>query len=245
MCQFIRPDKDEFKNIPSESIDYAVIEKCPGSRFTVKMVELNAGWNDLGAWEAVWQVGHKDQDKNVTSGDVMLSDSKNCLVYSSGRLVSAVGLENIVIVETPDAILVADKSKSQDVKNIVAQLGSKNDGLKDLHRKVSRPWGWYDSIDHGESFKVKRIQVNPGASLSLQKHYHRAEHWVVVKGTAEITNGDQVITLQENQSTYIPKGQTHRLSNPGSGPLEIIEIQTGSYLGEDDIVRFEDSYGRK
>lgn len=245
LCRFIRPGKEEFKNIPSESIDYAAIEKCPGSRFTVKMVELDAGWNDLGAWEAVWQVGHKDQDENVTSGDVMLSDSKNCLVYSSGRLVSAVGLENIVIIETPDAILAADKSKSQDVKNIVAQLGLKNDGLKDLHRKVSRPWGWYDSIDQGECFKVKRIQVNPGASLSLQKHQHRAEHWVVVKGIAEITNGDQVVTLNENQSTYIPKGQTHRLANPGSGPLEIIEIQTGSYLGEDDIVRFEDSYGRK
>lgn len=245
LCQFIRPGKEEFKNIPSESIDYAVIEKCPGSRFAVKMVELNAGWNDLGAWEAVWQVGRKNQDKNVISGDVMLSDSKNCLVYSSGRLVSAVGLENIVIIETPDAILVADKAKSQDVKNIVAQLGLKNDGLKDLHRKVSRPWGWYDSIDQGEGFKVKRIQVNPGASLSLQKHQHRAEHWVVVKGVAEITNGDQVITLKENQSTYIPKNQNHRLSNPGSRPLEIVEIQTGSYLGEDDIVRFEDSYGRK
>ena len=245
LCQFIRPGKEEFKNIPSESIDYAVIEKCPGSRFAVKMVELNAGWNDLGAWEAVWQVGRKNQDKNVISGDVMLSDSKNCLVYSSGRLVSAVGLENIVIIETPDAILVADKAKSQDVKNIVAQLGLKNDGLKDLHRKVSRPWGWYDSIDQGEGFKVKRIQVNPGASLSLQKHQHRAEHWVVVKGVAEITNGDQVITLKENQSTYIPKNQNHRLSNPGSRPLEIVEIQTGSYLGEDDIVRFEDTYGRK
>jgi mannose-1-phosphate guanylyltransferase/mannose-6-phosphate isomerase len=244
LCQFIRPGKEEFKNIPSESIDYAVIEKCPGSRFTVKMVELNAGWNDLGAWEAVWQVGHKDQDKNVTSGDVMLSDSKNCLVYSSGRLVSAVGLENIVIIETPDAILVADKAKSQDVKNIVSQLGSKNDELKDLHRKVSRPWGWYDSIDQGENFKVKRIQVKPGASLSLQKHQHRAEHWVVVKGIAEITNGDQVINLKENQSTYIPKGQNHRLANPGSGPLEIIEVQSGGYLGEDDIVRFEDIYKR-
>jgi mannose-1-phosphate guanylyltransferase/mannose-6-phosphate isomerase len=242
--QFIRPGKEEFKNIPSESIDCAVIEKCPGSRFTVKMVELDAGWNDLGAWEAVWQVGHKDQDKNVTSGDVMLSDSKNCLVYSSGRLVSAVGLENIVIIETPDAILVADKSKSQDVKNIVAQLGSKNDELKDLHRKVSRPWGWYDRIDQGENFKVKRIQVKPGASLSLQKHQHRAEHWVVVKGVAEITNGEQVITLKENQSTYIPKGQTHRLANPGCDPLEIIEVQSGKYLGEDDIIRIEDTYGR-
>lgn len=244
LCQFIRPGKEEFKNIPSESIDYAVIEKCPGSRFTVKMVELDAGWNDLGSWEAVWQVGNKDQDKNVTSGDVMLSDSKNCLVCSSDRLVSAVGLENIVIIETPDAILVASKSKSQDVKNIVAQLGSKNDELKDLHRKVSRPWGWYDSIDQGENFKVKRIQVKSGASISLQKHQHRAEHWVVVKGVAQITNGDQVIILQENQSTYIPKGQIHRLANPGNGPLEIVEIQTGSYLGEDDIIRMEDTYGR-
>ncbi len=244
LYQFIRPGKDEFQNIPSESIDYAVIEKCPGSRFPVKMVELDAGWNDLGAWEGVWQVGHKDKDKNVVSGDVMLSDSKNCLVYSSGRLVSAVGLENIVIIETSDALLVADKSKSQDVKNIVAQLGSKNDELKDLHRKVSRPWGWYDSIDQGENFKVKRIQVKPGASLSLQMHHHRAEHWVVVKGVAEITNGDQVLTLNENQSTYIPQGQTHRLSNPGDGPLEIIEVQSGGYLGEDDIVRFEDIYKR-
>jgi mannose-1-phosphate guanylyltransferase/mannose-6-phosphate isomerase len=242
--RFIRPGIKEFKNIPSESIDYAVIEKCPGSQFPVKMVELDAGWNDLGAWEAVWQVGNKDEDKNVISGDVMLSDSKNCLVYSSSRLVSAVGLENIVIIETPDALLVADKSKSQDVKNIVAQLGSKNDELKDLHRKVPRPWGWYDSIDQGENFKVKRIQVKPGASLSLQKHHHRAEHWVVVKGIAKITNGDEVITLKENQSTYIPKGQTHRLTNPGSTPLEIIEVQSGEYLGEDDIIRIEDTYGR-
>ena len=241
---FIRPGKEEFKDIPAESIDYAVIQKCPGSKFTVKMVELDAAWNDLGAWEAVWQVGNKDGDQNVVSGDVMLSDSKNCLVYSSGRLVSAVGLDNIIIIETPDALLVADKSKSQDVKNIVVQLGSKNNELKDLHRKVSRPWGWYDSIDAGESFKVKRILVKPGASLSLQKHHHRAEHWVVVKGVAEITNGEQVITLQENQSTYIPKGQTHRLANPGCDPLEIIEVQSGEYLGEDDIIRIEDTYGR-
>ena len=242
--QFIRPGKEEFKDIPAESIDYAVIQKCPGSRFTVKMVELDAGWNDLGAWEAVWQVGNKDVDKNVVSGNVMLVDSKNCLVYSSSRLVSAVGLDNIVIIETPDALLVADKSKSQDVKNIVVQLGSTNHELKDLHRKVSRPWGWYDSIDQGENFKVKRILVKPGASLSLQKHHHRAEHWVVVKGVAEITNGEQVITLQENQSTYIPKGQTHRLANPGCDPLEIIEVQSGEYLGEDDIIRIEDTYGR-
>ena len=242
--QFIRPGKEEFQDIPSESIDYAVIQKCPGSRFTVKMVELDAGWNDLGAWESVWQVGNKDVDKNVISGNVMLEDSKNCLVYSSSRLVSAVGLDNIIIIETPDALLVADKSKSQDVKNIVVQLGSTNNELKDLHRKVSRPWGWYDSIDEGESFKVKRILVKPGASLSLQKHHHRAEHWVVVKGVAEITNGEEVITLKENQSTYIPKGQTHRLANPGCDPLEIIEVQSGEYLGEDDIIRIEDTYGR-
>lgn len=242
--RFIRPGAEEFKNIPSDSIDYAVVEKCPGSRFPVKMVGLDAGWNDLGAWEAVWQAGNKDADQNVVSGDVMLSDSKNCLVYSSGRLVSVVGLENIVIIETADALLVVDKAKSQDVKNIVTQLGSKNDELKDLHRKVSRPWGWYDSIDQGENFKVKRIQVKPGASLSLQKHQHRAEHWVVVKGVAEITNGDQVIILEQNQSTYIPIGQTHRLTNPGSEPLEIIEVQSGEYLGEDDIIRMEDAYGR-
>lgn len=242
--RFIRPGEDEFKDIPGESIDYAVIEKCPGSRFSVKMVELNAGWNDLGAWEAVWQVGSKDLEKNVVSGEVMLSDSKNCLVYSSSRLVSAVGLENIIIIETPDAVLVIDKSKSQDVKNVVKQLGSTNNELKDLHRKVSRPWGWYDSLDQGEGFKVKRIQVNPGASLSLQKHQHRAEHWVVVRGVAEITNGDRLIILNENQSTYIPKGQIHRLKNPGNSPLEIIEVQSGEYLGEDDIVRSEDSYGR-
>jgi len=242
--QFIRPGKDEFKDIPSDSIDYAVIEKCPGSRFSLKMVELDADWNDLGAWDAVWQVGKKDADKNAVFGDVMLSDSKNCLVYSSGRLIGAVGLDNIVIVETPDALLVTDKSKSQDIKNIVAQLGAKKDQSKDLHHKVYRPWGWFNSIDHGENFKVKRIKVKPGASLSLQMHHHRAEHWVVVKGVAKVTIGDQVITLGENQSTYIPKGKIHRLTNPGSSNLEIIEVQSGEYLGEDDIVRFDDLYGR-
>jgi mannose-1-phosphate guanylyltransferase / mannose-6-phosphate isomerase len=242
--QFIRPGANEFKNIPSESIDYAVIEKCPGSRFLVKLVELDAGWSDLGSWDAVWQIGNKDEDKNVVSGDVILLDSKNCLIHSSARLVSAVGLENMVIVETADALLVAHKSMSQDIKNIVNQLDFRKDELKDLHRKVIRPWGWYDSIDQGENFKVKRIQVNPGASLSLQKHQHRAEHWVVVKGTAEITNGDQVFTLKENQSTYIPQGQTHRITNRSTESLEIIEVQSGDYLGEDDIIRFEDTYGR-
>jgi len=242
--QFIRPDKELCSSIPGESIDYAVIEKCPGSDYQIKMVELNAGWNDLGAWDAVWQVGNKDAEGNVTSGDAILSDTKNTLVHTSSRLVSVVGLDNVIVIETADAVLVADRSKSQNVKHIVNRLQAQNRDEKNLHRKVVRPWGWYDSIDEGERFKVKRIQVKPGASLSLQMHHHRAEHWVVVKGTAEITNGNQVITLTENQSTYIPQGQTHRLANPGRTPLEIIEVQSGSYLGEDDIVRFEDTYGR-
>jgi len=241
---FIRPGKEEFKNIPSESIDYAVIEKCPGSRFPIKMVELDAGWNDLGAWDAVWQVGKQDEQGNVTSGDTLVTNSKNSLIHASTRLVSAVGVENLIIVETADAVMVADRKNSQDVKNIVNQLDAQKREEKNLHRKVARPWGWYDSVDEGERFKVKRIQVKPGASLSLQMHHHRAEHWIVVKGVAEITNGDQVIMLTENQSTYIPQGQTHRLANPGKTPLEIIEVQSGSYLGEDDIVRFEDTYGR-
>ncbi|QWE24968.1 mannose-1-phosphate guanylyltransferase/mannose-6-phosphate isomerase [Polynucleobacter sp. AP-Elch-400A-B2] len=241
---FVRPAREFFSSIPSESIDYAVIEKCAGSKYTVKMVELDAGWNDLGAWDAVWQVGKQDDQGNVTSGDTMITDSKNSLVHASSRLVSAVGVENLIIVETADAVLVADRQKSQDVKHIVKRLETQKREEKNLHQKVSRPWGWYDSIDQGDRFKVKRIQVNPGASLSLQMHHHRAEHWIVVRGVAEITNGDQIITLTENQSTYIPQGQTHRLANPGKTPLEIIEVQSGGYLGEDDIVRLEDVYGR-
>ena len=228
----------------SESIDYAVIEKCPDSYYQIKMVELNAGWNDLGAWNAVWQVGNKDAQGNVTSGDALLGDTTNSLVHASSRLIAAVGLNNIIVIETADAVLVAERSKSQDVKHIVNQLEAQQREEKNLHRKVARPWGWYDSIDQGERFKVKRIQVKPGASLSLQMHHHRAEHWIVVKGTAEITNGDKVIMLTENQSTYIPQGQTHRLANPGKTTLEIIEVQSGSYLSEDDIVRLEDTYGR-
>jgi mannose-1-phosphate guanylyltransferase/mannose-6-phosphate isomerase len=208
------------------------------------MIELNAGWNDLGAWDAVWQVGNQDGSGNVITGDTIIINSKNSLVHSSGRLVGAVGVDNLIIVETADAVLVVDRKNSQDVKNIVNQLDLQKRVEKNLHRKVARPWGWYDSVDEGERFKVKRIQVKPGASLSLQMHHHRAEHWIVVRGIAEITNGDQVITLTENQSTYIPQGQTHRLSNPGQTPLEIIEVQSGDYLSEDDIVRFEDSYGR-
>jgi mannose-1-phosphate guanylyltransferase/mannose-6-phosphate isomerase len=189
-------------------------------------------------------VGQQDKDGNVTSGDTLITNSKNSLVHASSRLVSVVGVENLVIIETADAVLITDRKNSQDVKNIVTQLETQGREEKNLHRKVARPWGWYDSVDEGERFKVKRIQVKPGASLSLQMHHHRAEHWIVVKGVAEITNGDQVITLTENQSTYIPRGQIHRLANPGNTPLEIIEVQSGSYLGEDDIVRFEDTYGR-
>ncbi len=242
---FIRPDKECFNAIPSESIDYAVIEKCPGSTFPIQMVPLEAGWSDLGAWEAVWQVGSPDAQGNVTRGDVVLDQTSNSLIYSSNRLVSTVGVNNLVVVETADAVLVADRTNSQEVKAIVKQLEQAGREEKNLHRKVSRPWGWYDSVEEGERFKVKRIFVKPGASLSLQMHHHRAEHWIVVKGVAEVTNGDRVITLHENQSTYIPQGQTHRLANPSTEPLEIIEVQSGSYLGEDDIVRFEDTYGRQ
>jgi mannose-1-phosphate guanylyltransferase/mannose-6-phosphate isomerase len=241
---FVRPDKALFTAVPSESIDYAVIEKCTTSNYSVKMVELDAGWSDLGAWDAVWQVGKQDAQGNVTSGDTMLTNTKNSLVHASSRLVGVIGIENLIIVETADAVLVIDKKNSQDVKSIVSQLESQQREERNLHRKVARPWGWYDNVDEGERFKVKRIQVNPGASLSLQMHHHRAEHWIVVKGVAEITNGDMVISLEENQSTYIPRGQTHRLANPGETSLEIIEVQSGSYLGEDDIVRFEDTYGR-
>ena len=241
---FVRPDKALFAAIPSESIDYAVMEKCPGSAHAIRMVPLNAGWNDLGAWDAVWQVAAHDEHGNAAQGDAIIRDSRNTLVHATSRLVGAVGLEDVVIVETPDAVLVADRARSQEVKQIVGTLTAQKREEHALHRKVHRPWGWYDSIDHGPRFQVKRIMVKPGASLSLQMHHHRAEHWIVVSGTAEVTNGDKTIVLSENQSTYIPLGQVHRLANPGKVPLEIIEVQSGSYLGEDDIVRFEDTYGR-
>jgi mannose-1-phosphate guanylyltransferase/mannose-6-phosphate isomerase len=241
---FMRPGKAEFEAIPSESVDYAVMEHCPGSAFPIQMVPLDAGWSDLGAWDAVWQVQPKDEHGNAHVGDVLHIGSHNTLVHASSRLVSLVGVSDLVVVETADAVLVASKANSQDVKHIVSQLTAQKREEHTLHRKVHRPWGWYDSIDEGGRFKVKRIQVKPKASLSLQKHHHRAEHWIVVTGTAEITNGEKVLTLTENQSTYIPLGEVHRLANPGSIPLEIIEVQSGSYLGEDDIVRFEDTYGR-
>ena len=243
--RFVRPGKAEFAQVPSESVDYAVMERCPGSDIDIRMVPLAAGWNDLGAWDAVWQVAPKDAQGNTSVGDVMLQDSSNTLVHATSRLVSVVGLDDVVVVETPDAVMVADRSRSQDVKKIVQSLDKGQRNEHTLHRKVHRPWGWYDSIDNGPRHQVKRIMVKPGASLSLQMHHHRAEHWIVVSGTAEVTNGDKVLILSENQSTYIPLGQTHRLANPGKVPLEIIEVQSGSYLGEDDIVRFEDTYGRQ
>ena len=243
-AKFVRPGKAEFAAVPSESVDYAVMERCPGTDIPLRMVALDAGWNDLGAWEAVWQVADKDVNGNAFVGDALIADSRNTLVHATSRLVGVVGLTDIVVVETPDAVLVSDRARSQEVKQIVNRLGAEQRGEQALHRKVHRPWGWYDSIDNGPRHQVKRIMVKPGASLSLQMHHHRAEHWIVVSGTAEIVNGDKTILLTENQSTYIPLGQTHRLANPGKVPLEIIEVQSGSYLGEDDIVRFEDTYGR-
>ena len=242
--RFVRPTREAFLAVPSESVDYAVMEKCPGSRFDIRMVPLDAGWNDLGAWDAVWQVADKDAAGNSGVGDVIFEDSRNTLVHASGRLVTTLGVDDIVVVETADAVLVADRQRSQDVKKLVSRLDKDRRTEHALHRKVHRPWGWYDSVDAGPRFQVKRIMVNPGATLSLQMHHHRAEHWIVVQGTAEVTCGDRKMILTENQSTYIPLGETHRLANPGKLPLEIIEVQSGSYLGEDDIVRFEDTYGR-
>ncbi|KAF7598823.1 MAG: mannose-1-phosphate guanylyltransferase/mannose-6-phosphate isomerase [Candidatus Dactylopiibacterium carminicum] len=243
---FIRVGKAAFMACPSNSIDYAVMEKLgahPELGASV-VVPLEAGWSDVGAWDALWQVCAKDASGNAVQGEVMLEDTAGSLVFSQSRLVAAVGVKDLMIVETPDAVMVTDKARAQDVKKIVERIKKEDKKLAATHRKVYRPWGWYDSIDTGPRFQVKRIVVNPGATLSLQMHHHRAEHWIVVSGTAEVTNGEQVLLLSENQSTYIPLGTVHRLANPGKLPLEIIEVQSGSYLGEDDIVRFEDSYGR-
>jgi mannose-1-phosphate guanylyltransferase / mannose-6-phosphate isomerase len=242
---FVRPGQAEFAAVPSESVDYAVMEHCPGSSIPMQMVPLAAGWSDLGAWDALWQVAEKDAQGNAAVGDALIYDSRNTLVQATSRLVGVVGLDDVVVVETPDAVLVSKSSCSQQVKRIVDRLASERRPELSAHRKVHRPWGWYDSIDAGARFRVKRIMVTPGASLSLQMHHHRAEHWIIVKGTAEVTCGDNVLLLSENQSTYIPLGEMHRLHNPGKVPLEIIEVQSGSYLGEDDIMRFEDTYGRR
>lgn len=241
---FLRPDKAAFAAVPAESIDYAVMERCPGSDFDIRMLPLDAGWSDLGAWDAVWQVARKDAAGNASTGDAVLQGSRNSLVHATSRLVSVVGLDDVVVVETPDAVLVTRRDHAQAVKEIVGHLGREGRSELSQHRKVHRPWGWYDGVDAGARFQVKRILVKPGASLSLQKHHHRAEHWIVVTGTAEVTCGDKKLLLSENQSTYIPLGEVHRLANPGKVPLEIIEVQSGTYLGEDDIVRFEDNYGR-
>lgn len=242
--RFVRPEPQAFAQVPAESIDYAVMEYSPGSSFTTKVVSYPGAWSDLGNWDAVWNSSKRDDLGNAFEGDVLQVNSKDNLVYATSRLVNMVGVNNLVVVETPDAVLVSTRQEAQNVKHVVQQLQAQGREEALSHRKVHRPWGWYDSVEEGERFKVKRIHVKPGRSLSLQKHHQRAEHWIVVSGTAEITNGDQVMLLSENQSTYIPLGQVHRLANPGSTGLEIIEVQSGSYLGEDDIVRFDDQYGR-
>jgi mannose-1-phosphate guanylyltransferase len=237
---FIRLNNDEFYQCPEQSVDYAVMEYTKDG----VVVPLDANWSDIGSWNALWDAKNKDKDGNVSEGDVILDGVKNTYTYSSNRLVSVIGISDLVIVDTQDALLVADKKYSQNIKNIVNQLKKNNRPEADNHRKVFRPWGYYDSIDADDGFQVKRILVNPGAKLSLQKHEHRAEHWVVVKGVAKVTCGEKTFSLKENQSTYIPKGEVHRLENQEGIDLEIIEIQTGDYLGEDDIIRLEDDYQR-
>lgn len=239
-ADFVRLDKAIFSQCPADSIDFAVMEKTDKA----VVVPLAAGWNDVGSWSALWDVIEKDSDGNASSGDVMTVDTHDCLLHSGGRLITTVGVNNLVIVETPDAVMVVSKDHVQDVKTVVDQLKSQNRSESELHRKVYRPWGYYDSVDRGSRHNTKRIVVNPGAKLSVQKHHHRAEHWVVVKGTAIVTKEDESILLTENESTYIPLGVVHSLENPGVIPLEMIEVQSGSYLGEDDIVRYNDKYGR-
>ena len=237
---FYRVDAAAFAESPADSIDYAVMEKTTDAM----VVRLEAGWSDVGAWDALWAIEEKDADGNVIHGDVHAAETKNALLVSQHRLLACVGLEDVVVIETADAVMVAKKDKAQRVGAIVSALKAAGRPECLAHRKVHRPWGTYDGIESGERFQVKRIVVNPGASLSLQMHYHRAEHWVVVRGTARVTRGDETFVLTENESTYIPPGTRHRLENPGLMPLEIIEVQSGAYLGEDDIVRFEDAYGR-
>ncbi|MBN1628535.1 MAG: mannose-1-phosphate guanylyltransferase/mannose-6-phosphate isomerase, partial [Thermoleophilia bacterium] len=239
---FERPDKTAFSACPSDSIDYAVMERLDPAQAVV--VPLDAGWSDVGAWASLWAVSAQDECGNVTRGDVILEDTRGTLVHADSRLVTVLGADDLVVIETADAVLVAPKHKTHDLKRLVALVHDKNEALTIHHRRVHRPWGVFDSIDSGERFQVKRIVVSPGASLSLQLHRHRAEHWVVVSGVAEVTCGDKTFRLGEDESTYVPVGTPHRLANPGTEPLEIIEVQSGDYLGEDDIIRFEDSYGR-
>jgi mannose-1-phosphate guanylyltransferase / mannose-6-phosphate isomerase len=248
--EFVRVDAALFSQCPSDSIDYAVMEKLTTSTADGALlppgvvIPLAAGWSDVGSWDALWQVLPKDSAGNVPQGDVLLQDCRNTMAVSEGRLVACVGLTDLIVVETADAVLVVHKDKTQDVKKVVDILKARNRTEGQIHRKVFRPWGWYDGVDAGTRFQVKRIVVKPAGILSLQMHHHRAEHWIVVSGTARVTRGDETFLVSENQSTFIPLGTTHRLENPGRVPLEMIEVQSGSYLGEDDIVRFEDVYGR-
>ncbi len=237
---FLRVNEDKFKACPSESIDYAVMEKTADA----VVVPMDAGWCDIGSWSSLWDISDKDSNGNASQGDVLLHNSSDCYVKADKKLVAAVGLKDLVIVDTKDALMVAHKDSVQDAKIIAQQLKKESRSEWELHREVHRPWGKYDSIDHGERYQVKRITVKPGAKLSVQMHHHRAEHWVVVAGSAKVTNGEKIFLLSENESTYIPIGVIHALENPGKVDLELIEVQSGSYLGEDDIVRFDDRYGR-
>lgn len=237
---FLRVDKELFSECQSDSIDYAVMEKTEDA----VVVPMDAGWSDIGSWSSLWDVSDKDKKGNVTEGDVILHNAKDCYVKSGDRLVAAVGLNDLVVVDTKDALMVAHKDSVQDAKLIAQKLKVDERSEWELHREVYRPWGKYDSIDSGDGYQVKRITVKPGAKLSVQMHHYRAEHWIVVSGCAKVTNGEQTFLLSENESTYIPVGVTHALENPGKVNLELIEVQSGSYLGEDDIVRFEDLYGR-
>jgi len=243
---FIRPNSEVFLSCPDDSIDYAVMEPLCDAASTdeVIVVPMDCGWSDVGSWSALWEVSEKDENGNILKGDVLAHDSRNCYVQSDGKLITTVGLEGVIVVESDDAILVADKEHVQDVKEIVKTLKEQKRSEVSVHRKVYRPWGFYELVGQGERFQVKRIVVRAGAQLSLQMHHHRAEHWIVVSGTAKVTKGKDVFLLTENESTYIPIGVMHRLENPSAVGLEMIVVQSGSYLGEDDIVRFEDTYGR-
>lgn len=238
---FFRAERELFKQCPSDSIDYAVMERTDRA----SVLPLAAGWSDIGAWSSLWEVSQQDNSGNVLEGDVIAQNTKDTMVIAQHRVVATVGVENMIVVETPDAVLVCHKEQAQHVKEIVARLKDGNRTEHQIHRKVYRPWGSYEGIDVGERFQVKHLTVKPGAALSLQSHKHRAEHWVVVSGKAKVTRGEEVLELGENESTYIPVGMKHRLENPGKTTLEIIEVQSGSYLGEDDIIRFEDRYDRE
>ena len=237
---FIRPDKTVFKACPEDSIDYAVMEHTNNA----SVIAFNSPWSDLGAWSSLWEVTKKDENNNASIGEVLHTQSQGNYVYSQEKLTALLGVENIVVIDTKDALLISHKDAVQDIKQVVNQVKQNKKPLTENHRHVHRPWGEYDSIDQGKRYQVKRITVKPGAKLSLQMHHHRAEHWIVVAGSARVTIGEKQQLLAENQSVYIPIGETHCLENPGKIPLELIEVQSGSYLGEDDIVRFEDQYGR-